>query len=320
MGKKRKSNYFSETLYRNSGTYNFWLYRMLEIYFALFKWKMPDSIDIRTLNSSLLFNGFVCFYKEERFTEGKQYIAMPCTMGGNINIYTYPTEYEIISPNGYTAHRTIDDSVIIYNNYLHSVPYNAITLFAQRLTNAQIAADININNQKTPKIYKCSEEQKLSLQNYLKQYQGGIPIIQVTKENDFTENMVFDTAVPYVADKMHIAMNNIWNDFLSYCGIENSNNEKRERLVSAETQANYGQIEASRNTMLMGREEGCDKIRKMFGLSESECGVEFNSKLPTTINFPNLYVQTQTGSMKESERMEDNIKTDNFQNENNETV
>lgn len=291
MGKKRKYSGFGESLYRNSGTYYFWLYRMLEIYFALFKWNMPDSIDIRTLNSSLLFNGFVCFYKEDRFTEDRQYVAMPCTMGGNINIYNYPTEYQIVSPNGYTALRNIDNSVIIYNNHLHTVPYQAITLYATRLTNAQIAMDVNINNQKTPKIYKCSEEQKLALQNYLKQYNGGIPVIQVTKENDFIENMVFDTASPYVADKMHIAMTNIWNDFLTYCGIENSNNEKRERLVSAETQANYGNIEASRNTMLMSREEGCYKIRKMFGLSEEECSVEFNSKLPTTINFPDLYIK-----------------------------
>ncbi|WP_289198098.1 hypothetical protein [Bacteroides acidifaciens] len=316
MAKKKKTN-FGETLYTNTTTYYYWLYRMLEIYMSLYTWKMPKSVDIRTLNQSLIYNGFVCFFKDENFDMDKQYIALPCTLGGEVNIYNYPTQYEITCPNGYTQHRNITDSVIIYNNDLHTVPINAINIFANRLTVAHIACDVNINNQKTPKIYRCSEQQRLSLENYLKKYQGGVPIISVTEENDFIENMVFDTSVPYVADKIFIYMQNIWNDFLTFCGVENSNNEKRERLVSAETQANYGNIEAARNTGLMTRKRGCEQVRDMFGLSEEECDVEFNSKLPTTINFPNMYgIKKVAGTKGEENGFTDNG-TRNIENSNN---
>lgn len=59
-----------------------------------------------------------------------------------------------------------------------------------------------------------------------------------------------DTTSPYVAGDLQILKRQIWNEALTYLGIENSNTEKKERLVTDEINSNLGGVEAQRYTRL----------------------------------------------------------------------
>ena len=52
---------------------------------------------------------------------------------------------------------------------------------------------------------------------------------------------------------------------MTYFGVENSNTEKKERLVSTEIQANKGTVDISRQTGLKARRDAAEKINRMFG-------------------------------------------------------
>ena len=54
---------------------------------------------------------------------------------------------------------------------------------------------------------------------------------------------------------------------MTYLGINNSNQEKRERLVEDEVSANNDQVNAFRNIALNARKQACEEINKMFGLN-----------------------------------------------------
>ena len=48
-------------------------------------------------------------------------------------------------------------------------------------------------------------------------------------------------------------------------GIDNINQDKKERMVASETLGNLGNVEAQRNVMLNSRRQAVDKINAMFG-------------------------------------------------------
>lgn len=87
--------------------------------------------------------------------------------------------------------------------------------------------------------------------------------------------------VPYIVDKVQVYMHNLVNEFLTKIGIENTTQDKRERMVADETNANIGSVEmARRNAMRPARKSGERSFRKM-GVTIS---VEFNSHLKTLLN------------------------------------
>ena len=74
---------------------------------------------------------------------------------------------------------------------------------------------------------------------------------------------------PIVFDKLRIEKTNIWNEAMSFMGLNNANTDKRERLVDDEVNANNEQIEASIEVMLASRQQACEEINKMFDLNIS---------------------------------------------------
>ena len=51
---------------------------------------------------------------------------------------------------------------------------------------------------------------------------------------------------------------------MTYLGIGNTNDEKRERLNTLEVKSGMGDVEAQRYTRLLEREIACERINAMF--------------------------------------------------------
>ena len=78
---------------------------------------------------------------------------------------------------------------------------------------------------------------------------------------------VLDTVSPYVADQVQIVKHQIWNEALTFLGIENTNSDKKERMVSDEVLNNMGDVEAQRFTRLNARKQFCKEVNELFGLN-----------------------------------------------------
>ena len=66
---------------------------------------------------------------------------------------------------------------------------------------------------------------------------------------------------------------------MTYLGIGNTNDEKRERLNTLEVTSGMGDIEAQRYTRLMEREIGCERINAMF--PDVNIGVRYKQVIAT---------------------------------------
>lgn len=244
-----------------------------------FKWDgLPDTVDERFLELILFDKGYAVYFDDEVLGN----LALMCTIGGPLNVYNIPTMVTAFASNGYNRPLINGvDAVLIFNNYLHTPSVLTVELFARRIYEIERAIDVNVKGQKTPKIIKSTEQQRLTMQNLFMQYDGNEPFIFGDKNMDLNLMDVLDVTAPYVADKLIVLKHQIWNEFLTFCGIENSNQDKRERLVADEVGSNYGEVEAERIVMLNSRRQAADKINAMFGTNIS---VNFNSNLDTNVN------------------------------------
>ena len=275
-----RKNYDSEfwsSAVLNNRTFWAWYDRLKEIAITSFKWEnLPDTIDKRFLEMQLYEKGMAVFFFDDMLND---YLALMCTISGKLNVYNIPIKRRAYATNGYKKWLNENDSVIIFNNYLHKNSVSDIELFAYRLTQIDRTSDVNIHAQKTPVLIKTTENQRLTVENVYMKYEGNQPVIVADKNLDDKGIQVFKTDAPFVADKLTDLKVQIWNEALTYLGVSNIAFNKKERMIKDEVQRTQGGVVASRYSRLKARQEAADMINNMFGLNVS---VEYNDALDTS--------------------------------------
>lgn len=262
MGRKRDLQ-FCESAYMNNRTYLQYYNRLTELAISMFEWQnLPETIDQRFLEMCLYCDGMCVFFQDEVLG----YLSLQCMIGGKLNVYRIPMERRAYATNGYQRELDGTNSVIIFNNYLHTNSMLDVEMFSKRLYNLDRAIDVNANAQKTPVLIQCDESQRLTMKNLYKQYEGNEPFIFGSKGLDANGIKVLQTGAPYVADKLYELKTQIWNEALTYLGISNINVVKKERMITDEVTRNQGGTVASRYSRLESRRQACKQINEMFGL------------------------------------------------------
>lgn len=262
MGRKRDTQ-FGESAYMNNRTYMQYYNRLTELALSMFEWKnLPKTVDQRFLEMCLFSDGMCVFFEDEVLG----YLGLRCMIGGKLNVYQIPTDRRAYATNGYQKELDGTNSVIIFNNYLHTNSMLDVEMFSKRLYNLDRAIDVNANAQKTPVLIQCDETQRMTMKNLYKQYEGNEPFIFGSKGLDANGLKVLQTGAPYVADKLYELKTQIWNEALTYLGISNINVVKKERMITDEVTRNQGGTVASRYSRLESRRQACKQINEMFGL------------------------------------------------------
>ena len=259
----KKNKNFWESAKLNNCTYQQYYNRLMELAISMFEWKnVPETIDVRFLELALFSDGKAVFFYDDDIG----YLALRCMLGGDFNVYEIPLKRTAYGANGYMANLTHENSVIIYNNLLHTNSMLDTEMFARRLYNIDRIIDVNINAQKTPILIKCSENQRLTLKNLYMQYDGNEPVIFGDKDLNTNPLQTLKTDAPFLADKLSDIKARLWNESLTYLGISNTNMVKKERMLRDEVLRNQGGTIASRYSRLESRRQACTKINEMFNL------------------------------------------------------
>lgn len=264
---------------QNDIAYQIWFDYLYGLTVSSIVWdNRPSGITNSFMETVLTLNGYILFFRDEILDN---FVCLPCTIGGRLNVYNIPIYRRVQAPNGYHGEFNMENSVIIFNNYTHTPSMQPIEYYARRLANADRSIDVNIDNQKTPYIIKTNRNQELTVRNIYRQYNENERAIYVADDFDIENIQIFPTVAPYTADKMETTKHSLFNDFLTWLGVENSNQDKKERLVSNEVGSNYGNVEMSRNMRVNARMESAEMIYQLFGWKMTPY---FNSDLQTLIN------------------------------------
>ena len=265
---KRKNKYFWDSAWKNNMTFMQYYNRLVELSIAMFEWKnLPDTVDPRYLELKLFTEGQAVFFKDEVLDV---YLALGNGGASDLSIYGIPNKRRAIGANGsYSKDLDYKDSVLIYNNLIHTNSVLDVEMFAKRLYEFDRAIDVNVRAQKTPILIRTKDSQRLTLENVYMQYDGNKPVIFATENFDPDAVSVLKTDAPFVSDKLYQLKTQYWNEALTYLGISNINITKKERLITDEVTRNQGGTVASRYSRLESRRMACRQINEMFGLNVS---------------------------------------------------
>lgn len=275
--------------YFSGVTYSTWFNRLYNIAISRFEWlNLPDTCNEKFIEQVLFFNGFMVGFKD---TALNSFLIMPCTNNSALDIFGYPAKVNAYGYNGYMAQNltpytitvgqktTNADAALLYANYSRCPDLPAVLYFARKLTKIDRTIDVNINVQKTPYIISCGENQRLTVANMFKQVDNFEPSIITTKFyglNGEKPINVMDLKPPFVADKMQTLKRQVYQEALTYFGIEANTSEKAERQVTEELTANMGETESMRQSPLASRKQFCKEFNKIYG---TNIDVKFRSDL-----------------------------------------
>lgn len=255
---------FWESAYMNNRTYQQYYWHLLGLAISMFEWKnLPDTIDERFLELTLFSDGKALFFRDDVIGD----LTLQVALGGNFDVYRIPKNRRAYSANGYNKQCDETNSVIIWNNMMHTDSKLDVEMFAKKLYDIDMSIIVNAKAQKTPTLILCDEEEKLTLENIYMQYDGNKPVIFGKKGLNPNSVSAISTGAPYVADKLFELKTRYWNEALTYLGISNLAINKKERLISEEVSKAMGSTIANRYVRLNTRKQAAEQINKMFGLN-----------------------------------------------------
>lgn len=257
----------------NNRTYLDYLNRLEMLATSLFKWENLDKVAgfgaSRFLESSLYQYGKACFVKDKT----KGFMVLNANPSDKLNIYYLPEKINAWSMD-YNKMYPLDEVVYIMNNNMCLPTKDSITLFAYRLYDNERVMDTNLNALRTPVLIEGDTKSALTLKNLYMKYEGNEPFIFGNKDFQISNKLnVLKTDAPYLLDKLESHKHELWNDAMTYLGIDNANTSKKERLITDEVESNNELINYYLGCFYNTRKQACDMINEMF-LKDSDIKIE----------------------------------------------
>lgn len=304
MGKKKNVAFnnlqFVDSAWLNSSTFLDYLERFKKLALSIFEWvNLPPSMNARFLEQSLYYDGMASLLKDKNYG----LINTRCCSDGNLNIYHLPTRLQCYSYD-YETNRSLytglpkiktdamleymqnNECILVPNNWDMTPTAGSMELFAVRLAECDRVCDVNLKAQKTPVMIIVDERQRAMMENLYSQYDGNRPYI-FGDSKQMTKDMLqaIKTDAPFVIDKVTDYKKEIWNEALTYLGINNILVDKKERLITDEANSNNELINLNLQAMLAPRQEACRQFNEKFGLTgtDKEISVRVRSDLHNII-------------------------------------
>ena len=303
---------FRDAIIMNNQTYIDYLERMKKICLSMFEWiNLPPSMSSRFLEMCLFYQGQGAMLYSDEFG----FVNTMAADGGYINIYGLPTEIQCYSYrfNERRSLYTTDigeekgkECILVMNNY-ERVPTSAtISLFAYRLAEAQRTADVNIKSLRTPILITTDQKQYFTLKKMYEEYDGNTPAIFADK------NLISPDALKAIKTDSPVLLNDImqykvqiWNEFLTFMGLQNLA-EKKERLISSEVDSNNELINMNLQALLIPRKEACRQFNEKYGLmGDKAIDVKVRSDLYNIVKQYESITSDYTKGVKEDEELEE---------------
>lgn len=263
---------FRDAIIMNNDTYVDYLERMKKICLSMFEWQnLPQSMNARFLEMCLFYNGQAALLYDNDYG----YINTMAADGGYINIYGLPTELQCYSYR-FNQRRSLyltdtgeekgSECILVMNNYERIPTTSTVSLFAYRLAEAQRTADVNIKAQRTPILITTDQKQYFTLKKMYEEYDGNTPAIFADKNLISPDALkAIKTDAPFIVNDIYQYKREIWNEFLTFMGIQNLS-EKRERLITGEVDSNNELLNLNLQALLIPRKEACKLFNEKYGL------------------------------------------------------
>ena len=282
----------------NLRTYQLYLRQALSLAENVFKFEnLPEFIDVAYMNKCLLNKGAIAFFYEETLDT---IVALPFVKYGSLDLYGRYKTIQVIGQNGYTRVLNKDEFVIMYDNYGKYPLYLDIIQYAERLALYERICDINIAQQRTPRIWQTSSDMERTVKDLLNNIDGLTESVTSYKSLQIDKINAILQPAPFIADKVTERKEKLWNEFLRLIGVANITVQKKERNIRDEILASQGGTIASRFQRYEPRKKAIEEINEKFKEHlKAPIIVSFYDNLPT--NLKDIEDEIEDDTISESE-------------------
>lgn len=239
--------------------------------------EVAPFMDYSYVNKELVYRGKIAFFMDEYLG----LLALPYQNIGKLDLYGRPIDIMVMGRNGYTRQLKKGEYVIMYDNRSKQALIYDILQYAERISLIQRTIDINISQQRTPRIWKTKSENKKTIDDLINGVSANDEAITIYDNLQIDDTSIVLAPAPFVADKLAEQKDKIWNEFLRLIGIANSSFQKKERNIRDEIFISQAGTIASRFTRFNSRVDAIKKINELWNLNLE---VEYYDGLPTTLN------------------------------------
>lgn len=230
-----------------------------------FRWtNLPNGIKSRHIEH-FLFNYGQCFvFKDEKFG----IMCLPCSVSGELNAMGDPVKVHVHSMNGrYNKIIDVDDGIRILANDLAIPTRVFINHYVQKMDDIETVIKRNLKQQMKPFVVTATEKNLLSVKNIINDVETGEEVVITDKnltEEGWDGFKLLTTGVEYLVDKLEMERKAVESELLSYLGLNNSNTEKKERLLLDEVNANNEYTMTNLDLEFKNRVESNEEAKLMF--------------------------------------------------------
>lgn len=289
-----------------------------------FKWiGLPKEIPVRFVEMNMFRSAFQLFYHDGRIDK---YVVARAARSGNIDMYDDPVSWNTAARNYPNVEVSalkslpikntsfvIGQGVPIWANYMRVPDMDIVMTYSYRLAILDRTIEINSENARQNKVIPTTRRLQMTHSNIAREVANGNNTIEVKASlADLEFIKAIDLAIDsHLLDSLQTLRAKTWSECMGLLGIDNANQEKKERLVEAEVGANDDQSSLMRYVNLNARREACEKINRIYGLN---VWVDYNTEIDKLIGLPEYarVALEEAGFTVKDETIEED---DNSQNE-----
>lgn len=262
----------------NNTSYFYYYDKLMKMIYTIFKfdnvppyWNMP-------------------YFKEKLFNKGVLAVVdtsagvlpLECSYDG-INIWGMPVYFNINNVVlGNLRGKIGEDGELIYFSVVENTYKSMVELvdrYASLLSNIDGSLNTTLINSRMAQVFEASSNSQLKvMEKVYDQISNGKPAVFVRKngEEPFEHAIFNNVKNTYIGNDLIITKQSIFNEFKSEIGINNSNTQKKERLITSEVENNKEELNSNIYEWYYNLTDCINKVNAMFNLNIS---VSFNENV-----------------------------------------
>lgn len=264
------------------------MYRRIlgELAMNRFKWTgLPDSANNqRFIEMQLHTNGLIVVFRDvgNKSRPGTNKImALRGTPSGQRTMTDDPVAFTLTGPGMEQHFQGVQLSILrcvpIWPNYFRETDWDIIETYSRKLAKVDRTIEINLDSARRTKVLVYDENTRLSAENINRMIDAGEPTVRV-KYDLSSMIQAMDLGVdPKSIETLSVVRGRLWSEAMGLLGINNANQDKKERLVASEVEGNDDQVDNMRFVNLNARQDACRKMRMMFPEELGKVWVEYRS-------------------------------------------
>lgn len=257
-------DYLKKNLVDSSDEYLRWVKDIINTKVTMFEYDgLPDGLTSEIIETALMFNNFLCFYKSDSLG----LVLCRYRDCGEFDMYWKPMRVDLMTLSGKPIAYNVayKDIVPIRDNRMDIIPFITLNGYINKIIEQEKTLGILVKLVRFPTILTGSKEQMQMLKALLKKNADCDGFVLADK--GFKDHMEqFPIQLPCKLSEAYEIMEKYKAMALASIGIY-SVDEKRERIVTSEVQANNDYVDFVYQGMVNERRNALEEVNKRWGYS-----------------------------------------------------